>query len=229
MENTMEYKERLSGIGERIYSERKRLGLSEQAVCKMMVTHSECLRKYEEGEVEIIGSHLQKLSELGFDVRFIITGSQQIDTQGLKPDEADDVGSSTHETEPLIIGTLQELGLRLEDEKKRLGLSSADVCSILNIHANTWRNYETSKRDIPASCLINLQSAGFNIPLIFTGSQSENYANRSKRASYEFEGDADQKTTTLILSSETGKSTTLWCDVDDPEKILKIAIEYLNS
>ncbi len=64
---------------------------------------------------------------------------------------------------------LEDIGKRIELEKVRLGLKSVDVCSILDIHPNTYRNYETGKRDMPISLLIKLWDKGFDLIYIMTG------------------------------------------------------------
>lgn len=64
---------------------------------------------------------------------------------------------------------LIELGARIEEEKVRLGLKSSEVCTELDIHANTYRNYELGKRDMPISLLIKLWDAGFDAMYILTG------------------------------------------------------------
>lgn len=150
----MSYKERISAIGERLYLERVRLGLNEISCCTAIGVNLDCLSKYEAGEKEIIGTHLQKIAELGFDVLFVVTGISQTDNN--QADESLDTAQGGSKT------------------------------------------------------------------------------NKSKRASYTFT-DSNSKTcdsdrnTTLTLTSETGKSTTLWCDSNNPEKILEIAVKYLNA
>ena len=64
---------------------------------------------------------------------------------------------------------LAEMGKRIELEKVRLGLKSSEVCTQLDIHANTYRNYELGKRDMPISLLAKLWDAGFDAMYILTG------------------------------------------------------------
>lgn len=64
---------------------------------------------------------------------------------------------------------MTEIGTRIEEEKIRLGLKSSEVCTALDIHANTYRNYELGKRDMPISLLTKLWDAGFDAMYILTG------------------------------------------------------------
>lgn len=72
---------------------------------------------------------------------------------------------------------LEEIGKRIELERVRLNLKNVDVCSKLDIHPNTYRNYETGKRDIPASLLPKLIYMGFDVMYILTGETLREWAN----------------------------------------------------
>lgn len=64
-----------------------------------------------------------------------------------------------------------EIGKRIELERVRLGLKSSEVCTQLDIHANTYRNYELGKRDMPVSLLSKLWDIGFDTMYVLTGQQ----------------------------------------------------------
>jgi len=64
---------------------------------------------------------------------------------------------------------LTQIGARIEEEKQKLGLLSSQVCTALGIHANTYRNYELGKRDMPMSLLTKLWDSGFDVMYILTG------------------------------------------------------------
>ena len=68
---------------------------------------------------------------------------------------------------------LETIGNRIESERLRLGHSNADVCSELEIHFNTYRNYETGKRDMPSSLLAKLWEMGFDVMYVLTGQRLE--------------------------------------------------------
>lgn len=68
--------------------------------------------------------------------------------------------------------SLKAIGRRIELERIRVSLKSNDVCAALDIHPSTYRNYETGKRDMPASKMALLGKLGFNIPYILTGDES---------------------------------------------------------
>lgn len=71
---------------------------------------------------------------------------------------------------------MTELGARIEEEKIRLGLKSSEVCTALDIHANTYRNYELGKRDMPISLLTKLWDSGFDAMYILTGQRMSDIA-----------------------------------------------------
>ncbi len=68
---------------------------------------------------------------------------------------------------------LQLVGERLESERKRLEKKAVDVYDELEIHQNTYRNYETGKRDMPSSILFQLWNMGFDVMYILTGTYTE--------------------------------------------------------
>lgn len=62
------------------------------------------------------------------------------------------------------------IGKRLQQERERLGLLPQEVYQGLDIAQTTYRSYETGKRDIPASLLVQLNNDfGFNIGYVLTG------------------------------------------------------------
>ena len=63
----------------------------------------------------------------------------------------------------------ESIGKRVELEKTRLDLKNSEVCSALDIHLSTYRNYETGKRDMPISLLVKLWEMGFDPMYILTG------------------------------------------------------------
>lgn len=71
---------------------------------------------------------------------------------------------------------LQTIGKRIELERVRLNLKSSEVCTALDIHANTYRNYETGKRDMPISLLSTLWGVGFDVMYILTGQRLQELA-----------------------------------------------------
>lgn len=64
---------------------------------------------------------------------------------------------------------LAEIGKRIELERVRLGLKSSEICTQLDIHANTYRNYELGKRDMPVSLLAKLWDVGFDVMYVLIG------------------------------------------------------------
>lgn len=69
----------------------------------------------------------------------------------------------------MINESTESIGKRVELEKTRLDLKNSEVCSALDIHLSTYRNYETGKRDMPISLLVKLWEMGFDAMYILTG------------------------------------------------------------
>lgn len=66
----------------------------------------------------------------------------------------------------------ESISKRIELERIRLNLKNSDVCSVLDIHPSTYRNYEIGKRDMPISLLARLWPVGFDLMYILTGQKS---------------------------------------------------------
>jgi hypothetical protein len=71
-----------------------------------------------------------------------------------------------------------EIGKRLEAERQRLGLMATEVYDdkTIGIAQTTYKNYESGKRDMPASLLIKLWNIGFDVMYILTGQRLEDIA-----------------------------------------------------
>lgn len=63
----------------------------------------------------------------------------------------------------------ESIGKRIELERIRLNLKNSDVCTVLDIHQSTYRNYELGKRDMPIILLAKLWHIGFDPMYILTG------------------------------------------------------------
>ena len=68
---------------------------------------------------------------------------------------------------------LENIGKRLENERKRLGMKAVEVYKGLDIAQTTYKSYETGKRNIPASLLAKLWDIGFDVLYIVTGVYTE--------------------------------------------------------
>ena len=64
---------------------------------------------------------------------------------------------------------IEDIGKRLEEERQRLGIKAVDVYSELDIHQNTYKNYEMGRREMPSSLLVTLWNMGFDVIYILTG------------------------------------------------------------
>lgn len=69
--------------------------------------------------------------------------------------------------------SLVEIGQRLESERLKLGKKYTEVADEVGMHSNTYRNYETGKRDAPTSLLTKLWDLGFDVMYVVTGVYSE--------------------------------------------------------
>lgn len=58
---------------------------------------------------------------------------------------------------------------RLLEERRRIGMKAIEVYQELEIHQNTYKNYETGERDIPAKLLAKLWDMGFDVLYIVAG------------------------------------------------------------
>ncbi|MBP0629764.1 hypothetical protein [Cupriavidus sp. AcVe19-1a] len=71
-------REELFTIGSRIASERKRLGLSQEALAKRLAVTGKTQVKYEAGNTYPNAQYLQGFDELGADVAFVVTGRRAL-------------------------------------------------------------------------------------------------------------------------------------------------------
>lgn len=67
------------------------------------------------------------------------------------------------------MNTNDVIGKRLEEERRRLGLTAIEVYQGLEIAQTTYKNYEMGRRDIPASLLTQLWDIGFDVLYVLTG------------------------------------------------------------
>ena len=105
---------------------------------------------------------------------------------------------------------LIEIGKRISIERARLGMKSIKVSIAIDIHLNTYRNYEAGKRDIPVSKLSLLGSLGFDAAYILTGvenkSQNKGIANELPTSLIK-DYDDDAKTTALLSAMNNAENT----------------------
>lgn len=66
----------MSGIGDRLLEERKRLKLSQVAMGELAGVHSNAQRNYEKGARSPDAGYLAAVAEAGVDVRYVITGER---------------------------------------------------------------------------------------------------------------------------------------------------------
>lgn len=70
----------------------------------------------------------------------------------------------------------EDMGKRLELERERLNLKAVDVYNQLGVHQNTYKNYETGKRDMPSSLAVKLWNIGFDVMYVLLGVRLETLA-----------------------------------------------------
>lgn len=68
--------EKLFNIGARLREERKKLGLSAEALGARLGTTGRTIRKYEDNETSPRAAELLELSNMGADVLYIVTGAR---------------------------------------------------------------------------------------------------------------------------------------------------------
>ena len=109
--------------------------------------------------------------------------------------------------------SLKAIGKRIELEKTRASLKSNDVCAALDIHPNTYRNYETGKRDMPVSKMAKLEALGFDAVYILTGvrgsSSNHHTSNEPKKKTSLIKDYHDDAQSNALLSAMNQSENTL--------------------
>lgn len=78
----------MSGIGDRLFEERKRLKLSQMAMGEIGGVHSNAQRNYEKGTRNPDAAYLSAVAAKGVDVLYVLTGQRSRTEASLTPDEA---------------------------------------------------------------------------------------------------------------------------------------------
>jgi transcriptional regulator with XRE-family HTH domain len=73
-----------------------------------------------------------------------------------------------------LITILSTIGIRLKDERKRLGYSQTDFGNVGGVTKNTQILYESDKRSPDALYLASLAAIGVDVQYITTGIRSDN-------------------------------------------------------
>jgi transcriptional regulator with XRE-family HTH domain len=76
----------------------------------------------------------------------------------------------------MIDTDMENFGLRLRGERKRLGLSQAEMAGLGELKANAQMDYEKGARAPSADYLMALMAAGVDLTYLFYGSQIEKLA-----------------------------------------------------
>jgi len=67
-----------------------------------------------------------------------------------------------------------EIGVRLREERTRLGFSQADICSSCGISKRSYIHYESGDRSPDAEFLSAASKIGMDVQYVVTGIRSEN-------------------------------------------------------
>ncbi|WP_136064337.1 helix-turn-helix domain-containing protein [Modicisalibacter radicis] len=78
----------MSGIGDRLLEERKRLKLSQTALGEIGGVHSNAQRNYEKGTRSPDAAYLSAVAAKGVDVLYVLTGRRSATDASLTTDEA---------------------------------------------------------------------------------------------------------------------------------------------
>lgn len=84
----MEKCTQMSGIGDRLFEERKRLKLSQQAMGEIGGVHANAQRNYEKGVRSPDAAYLAAVAAKGVDVLYVLTGQRSKSEESLSSDEA---------------------------------------------------------------------------------------------------------------------------------------------
>ncbi|EPC02487.1 hypothetical protein L861_09030 [Litchfieldella anticariensis FP35 = DSM 16096] len=98
----------MSGIGDRLFEERKRLKLSQAAMGEIGGVHANAQRNYEKGVRNPDATYLAAVAEKGVDVLYVLTGQRSTTEGALSPDEAALLDNYRH-TPPERRGSLAEV------------------------------------------------------------------------------------------------------------------------
>ncbi|MCV2220551.1 helix-turn-helix domain-containing protein [Pseudomonas mercuritolerans] len=70
----------------------------------------------------------------------------------------------------MILHLSEEIGSRLQEERKRFGMTQGEIAEAIGVVKRTQANYEAGTSDAPASYLSKLAvQFGFDVPYILTG------------------------------------------------------------
>jgi transcriptional regulator with XRE-family HTH domain len=73
----------------------------------------------------------------------------------------------------MILHLSEEIGSRLQEERKRCALTQAEIADAIGVAKRTQANYEAGTSDATASYLSNVSTRfGFDVPYILTGERT---------------------------------------------------------
>jgi transcriptional regulator with XRE-family HTH domain len=71
------------------------------------------------------------------------------------------------------VNDMSEMGSRLREERKRLGMNQTDFAKAIGVHLNTQSRYEKGDRDPDTAYLSAIAKAGVNVAYVLTGEKGE--------------------------------------------------------
>lgn len=93
-----------------------------------------------------------------------------------------------------------QVGERLYEERKRLGLTQTGMGDAAGISMFTYRKYEAGERSPDAECLANLYLAGVDVLYIVTGTRNNSELDNAETAMLELFRKAEPKMKKALLT-----------------------------
>ncbi len=188
-------------ISDRIKIERTRLGFSVNELAELLERSDSSQIKIESGIRRPSSDYLLKVSVLGMDVSYIITGQRSLYTQKC-------VSSVEKQLD------LNDFHERLKRYRHLLGLSQTAFAKIAGVKYRTQQTYETVERQPDVKYLINLYNAGIDIDYLLKGQSNPTNPTVQALATAFFEADSE---TQKVICEALGLDLTYSEPVDQAE------------
>lgn len=160
----------MSNKNDRLVQFREFLHLNQTTIADRIGIHRRNWSRYENGDVSVPDSVLIKLSELGLNIHWLVTGEGDMLTHSSLPHKSIDLQKNTENanislSEQLDNPSLQDMDFNFADEirqtRKKMGKTQKEIAELLGIPQTTWSNYEIGKAKPPLKILMQLADLGY--------------------------------------------------------------------
>lgn len=173
--------------------ERERLQLSQTAFGEIVGVARNTVVLWEKGSAFPNAAALEKAANAGMDITYVVTGertmkgtSEQLAVKEdavayeVKPKNGSQIDSTT---EVPVENYAVQIGARLEDERKRLGLTQEMVSVLCDVSREMWGKYERGLSVMGTDVLYNFSLSGADVLYILTGLRNEQTAKTTQEIS----------------------------------------------